>query len=404
MAITDWTPQTIAQFAAAAATKFNAQPGVQPINTDEGSSAGPLFEGTAGACAFVQNELAYIKSILRLSTIPALQDGSPNPDVDSFWEAFSILRLGGSPSIGAVTCSTPSNVITQIVVPVGVILTTEDGTQFEIIADANNSAYSAELNGYPITSGHNSVSVTVQCTTPGIIGNVAANSITIVYGTSTTPMPPAINFVTNPAAFTNGVTGESDPAYKTRGTVTVASGRAGTSLAVIAAALAVQPELIYSYGDQVNPDGSSHPGFFTLYINVANSGTAAPDSLITNVTAAVEAVRPAGISYSVNGPTIQPVTISADLSILGNFSSTQVIAAATAQWASFANSTGLQPDTSPSLLELGATYATLLRDTQINGIPCVKNVRNVLLNGSAADVSAAFGTQLVAGTATFTAA
>ncbi|MDE2102099.1 MAG: baseplate J/gp47 family protein [Patescibacteria group bacterium] len=395
-----FSPFTLTQLQAAASTGYASQAGT-PANTDPGSSLGAIFNAAAMLTLFEQNEAFYIQAILRLASIPPLPNGAPNPDVDSFCEAFGVPRLGPDAASGTFTFTTYSPVGSTVTVPAGAIYASPTGVQFQVQAGGPN--YDSTTGGYDITAGNSSVDVPGLCLQEGIIGNVVAGTQFAPVGGQTSPIPPAIATISNASDLVDGLDTEPDSAYKARFTITVASGRTGTGLAIVAAALAVQSNIIYSYGDQVNPDGSAHPGFFTLYVNLANSGTVAPPALVTACAAAVEAVRSAGISYAVLGPAIQPITVSASLTIKGNFSAASVIAAANAQWALFANATGLQPDTSLSRISIAAAYASLLRDTNLNGVPCVADVQNLTLNGGTSDITAAFGTQLVAGTPSFTA-
>lgn len=413
MPVSSFSPQSVPELAAVAATHFGTQPigdspaGTTP-NTDVGSSLGPLFESAALLCAFIQNEIEYTNRILRLGTIPDPPDGSVSPDSASFAAPFGVTPLGAVASVGTVTCKTPSRTNVQLVVPVGVVLATQSGVQFMIVADPGNTSYDSGSNGYIIPVGQSSVDVTVQCLTAGIGGNVGARTISQIYGTATTPMPPAVNSVFNVQPFTSGRNGESNAAFKQRFTITVSSGRVGTGLAIIAAALAVETGIIYSYGDQVNPDGTSHPGFFTLFVNLANTGTSAPGKLIDDVTASIEGtngnvpVRPAGISYAIRGTTLLQVNASALIIPKLGYDPADVAVAAAAQYSRFLNGIGLNPDTTPTQCSLAGVYAALLRDTKIRGVPCVQDVQNLTLNGGTSDITATFGLQLVAGTTTFT--
>lgn len=278
-----FTPQTQTALANIAATAFASQPGVVAPNTDTGSALGPIFQSGALLATYIQNELQYIVSIERMANIPALPNNLPNPDLDSFCAPFGVIRLGGVASTGTVTCSTPTPVGSQVVVPALAIIANANGVTFQI--QPNGAGYDPSTGGYDINTGFSSVNVPVLCLTPGILGNVLAG--TAFTQTGNIPIP-SVNSITNAAAFTDGVQTETDAALKARFTLTVSSGRVGTANAIIAAALSVQPGVIYSYGDRVNLDLSTHDAYFTLVVNLANSGAAAPGSLITEVEGALE--------------------------------------------------------------------------------------------------------------------
>jgi hypothetical protein len=397
VAASTWAPKTPAQLAAIFATAFNSQPGVIPINTDEASTAGALDDALALVAAFIQNELDYTNSILRLQTIPPNPDGSVNPDAISFGAPFNVVPLGGEAAQGGCTFSTPSPVAQTVIVPIGAVVADEQGDQFIVVTDTDNGAFDPSAGGYPITVGNDSVTGTVQALVPGISGNVPAGAIT----QAISGVPSSISTISNADPFTNGAASESNQSFKNRFPIVVSGGGGGTINAEIGAALDVQTGVIYSYGDRVNADGSNHNSYFTLVVNLANTGTAPSSGFLDAVQAAVEAVRSGGVSYQVIAPTIVPVTVSATIVPLPGFNGSDVLTAVNAQWAAFANGTGLASDTTPTMISLARTYAALLL-TQINGAFCVADVITLKLDSAAADVTATFANQLVAGTPTFT--
>lgn len=518
-----FTPMTQAQLADLAATAFASQPGVVAPNTDPGSALGPAFNAAALLATYIQNELTYIVSIERMANIPALPSGLPNPDLDSFCAPFGVTRLAASFATGSATCSTPSPVQSRITVPAGAIVATPAGVQFVI--SANGPGYDSGTGGYDIPANQSSVVVPLTSLTAGTVGNVAAGTQFTATGGGLA-MPPAVNSITNAAAFSNAEPDESDAAFKTRFTLTVSSGRVATQNAIIAATLAVQPGIIYSFGDRVNLDLTEHDAYFTLVVNLANTGVAPSAALLASVINAIEgvngtfasgtltiggtptvgdtvsatlvngvnsvttsaytvqagdtvatiataltnlilaspadvfvsasstgavitvtavafgtagnaitiqgtatgghttitpttatnltggtlatttnqAVRAAGISYQVVGPTIESVNGSGSITPTPQFigQQTAVNNAVNTAFAAFVNGIGLNTDTTPTVCSIARCYAALLATT-INGVPCVFDVQNLLLNGSGVDISFPFGQQCVAGSAAFTA-
>lgn len=365
-----------------------------PAATDAGSSLGAMFEATVLLALQLQQQAIYLAAISRLAT-------STGADVDSFCAPFGVTRLGATYATGQVTVTYPSPVGSPQLIPVGAIVQTTGGLQFTVSADATNPNYNATANGYYVQTGQTSVSVTVTCSVSGTTGNVAANTITQIYSGSNSPPIPGSPAVTNPSAFTDGVGSESDDAFKARFTLTVSSGRVATATAIIAAVLAIQTGLIYSFGDMVNADGSTHDAYFTFVVNEANTGTAPSSALLSAVQAAINAVRSAGISFQAIGPTLVPVNASGTIVPVTGYSSAVVLPAVQAQYAAFVNAIGLNPDTTPTTCSLARCYAALLQ-TQVNGVYVVFDVTGLLLNGVAGDVTAPFANQLVAGSASFT--
>jgi hypothetical protein len=383
---------TLAQITDLLATQFSASPDVLPANTDAGSSLGAIFNADGLLMLFVQNELVYVDSISRLST-------SNGDDVDTFCQPFGVYRLGPTPSSGGVTCSTPSPVSgSPLIVPVGGVVVTSSGLQFTIVADESNPDYNAGDAGYPIAIGDSSTTVSVVCTVAGSIGNVVAGQINAVFGSSTSVPITGISTVSNAEPFTNGINQESDADYKARFTLIVSSGRVATQNAILGAIASVEAGLTYSLGDRINPDGSTHLGFFSVIVNVRGQNTGPSGALLSAVTAAVEAVRSAGISYVVQGPTLDAVTASGTVTILPGFVSMAVLNAVAAAYAAYVNAIGLDPAGGTTTLSFGKTYAALLT------VPGVGDIDDLLLNGAVENIVAPFATQIVAGTATFTAA
>jgi len=382
-----------------------------PADTGAGSSLGPMFNAFALALFNQQQEIIYVAAVSRLATIPANADGSPNPDVDSFVQAFGITPLGASAAQGQVTFSTSTPVGAQIVILVGSIVTTAGGLQFQVIADPNNGSYNPTLNGYPINVSGSSVNATVLCLTTGTIGNVQAGTITQLYGgVGAIQFPAPVNSVSNAAAFTNAINFESDAALKARFTLTQSTGRnTGTSSAIISAALGVQPGLIVSYGDQINADGTPHLSYFTLVVAIAGTATAPPsapsEATKTAVRSALEGdpaqginpVRPAGITYDVIGPTVfTSVNVSATIKLIPGTVAATVAASASSTVTNYINSIGLNTYGGTTTVSASKIAALLW------GIAGVANVDNITLNSGPGDVTAPFAQMLIPGTMSFT--
>jgi Baseplate J-like protein len=399
-----FTPLTMAQIQQTILQGYNAAAGL-PADTGPGSSFGPSFNAAALAIFNQQQQVIYVAAIARLSTIPVNPNGTPNPDLDSFCLVFNVPREGASASSGQVTFSTTSPVSgPPVIVPVGAIVQTSSGLQFQVIADPTNSAYNAGDSGYPIGSTYSSVNVTVQCLTTGTIGNVQAGQISNLYGSSTVPVPAQISTVSNAAAFDNAIDFEADPAYKQRFTTTVSTGSVATEFALGGAALGVQPGLTYSIGDRENADGSSHIAYFTLVVAVLGSSTTTPGGILSgviaalegNLTASIQPVRAAGISYQVISPTFIAANVGALITLSPGAVWATVEAACIAALTSYIQSIGLNPEgnaTTLSYMKLGAI---------LFGVTGVANVDSLLLNSGIVDLTATFSQMFSVGTFTLT--
>lgn len=395
-----FSPLTLAEWIALEVAAYDAQSAI-PANTGPGSTMGAIANAGGMSSMQLQQQLLYLVAIARLATIPPLSNGQPSPDTISFAAPFGITPVGSLAATGTFVFATSSPVGSQLVIPVGGIAQTAGGLQYIVVADPTQSAYSAALGGYVIAVGQTQCNVTMTCATPGSIGNLAASiSLTPYTGAGVQPIV-GISSISNPSALTNGVDGESDADFKARFTLTVSSGRSGTANAIIAAVLDIAPGIIYSFGDRVNLDTTTHTGFFTFIVNYANTGSGAPTALITAATAAINSIfgRAAGISFACDGPTMTTVNAACTVTPLPGFSGSDVIAAVQAAFATFVNGIGLNPDTTPTLCSIARCYAALLGAT-INGVPCVYDVTLLQLNGGGTDLTAAFGNQFAAGTVT----
>lgn len=264
-----FTPLTKTQLKQIFVEGFNGSPGVLPIYDGPGSALGPFEDGLSTLALMIQQGQSYSQQISRLYSIPPNKDGSPNPDVDSFVYPFGFTRLAALASSGQVTFRTPSAVATELVIPIGTIVTTNNGLQFVVIIDQTNAAYNATAGGYPsggyiLAVGQSSVAVTVQCLSMGAIGNVQAGQIANIYGSSIA----GVSSVSNTQAFTNGRDVETDAALKLRFTLGMSSGRVATINALASALLGVQTGLTYSLGDMLNSLGTSGAPQTTTTANV----------------------------------------------------------------------------------------------------------------------------------------
>lgn len=386
--------QTFQEFQTLLATQYSSQAAL-PANTNPGSSLGAIFNAAALMALVLQNELVYIDQISRLSTIPANPDGSPNPDVDTFVNPFGVFRIQANASSGYVTCSVPSPVTSPLLIPVGGIFQTQGGLQFIVIA--GGTGYNVSANGYYIGTGQTSVSVLVQCVAAGSIGNVAANTITVVFGSSTSVPVPAVT-VTNPSSFTNGVNVETDAQLKTRFTLLVSTGRVATNNAILGTILGVQAGLTASLGDRVNPDLSEHDAYFTVFVAVANSGQQPTNILVDAVENAIDGVRSAGISFEVDKPTLVPLAFSGKVIPNVGFTTTQALNDAIAAATAFANGINLNPDTTSTSCAFLRAGAALISPN----VPSVFEIQNLQINGGTADLTAAFGYMFAFGSQSFT--
>ena len=393
------------QLVAVQSTAFAAQSQTD-VRDDQGEPLGDIWGANAIAFLQILANALYVSNKSRLATCGNVSGNNPqaeySPDVDAFVNPFGIYRDAATYSIGTETFALPSppNVDTYILP--GTTITTPDGSvTATVVADSGQSAYTA--SGYLIPAYSSAaINVTIQCTVAGTIGNVAANTLTqLTSGVGSLPLG---NFtVTNPQAFTNGTAGETDAALALRFQNEFISGRYATHLAIQAAIAGAGADLTYQIAEGVNASNAATVGFFTVFVNVIGSDASTPDSVLAAVSAAIASVKALGISYAVVAPSLEVVPAAATLHvdpnwilIPGNTLAT-VQAAATAAYDSYVNNLGLSVTGTTTLLSYAKVSAVLVL------VPGVLNVSSFTLNSATSDITAAFGTQLVAGTTTFTA-
>jgi hypothetical protein len=393
MPTTGFAPLAQADFRQILTETYNAKANL-PANDDEGSTLGAIFDADSLQALQLEMLLVAVQSVARLVD-------SSGGDVDSFVAPFGVSRLGASASSGGVLFTLSAPASQQYVIPaaavntqsVAAIVQTANGLRFQAVPDTSNLAYSATAGGYVIGSGAQSVTVTVQCLTPGTIGNVQAGQVNLLAGSGTQNLP--IATVGNAAAFANAIDEESDPALIARFTIAVSSGRVATPNALAAAVLGVQPNLTYSIGDNLNGAGAVAPGIVTVVVNVAGQNAGPTSTLVNAVQAAVNAARSAGITVNVIAPTLVTVSIAATLHVPAGANQNAIQQAAVAAASALVNGIGLDPagaSTTCSLFDVAAALK----------VAGVTRITGVTLNSGTADITAAFAHQLVINTVTLT--
>jgi uncharacterized phage protein gp47/JayE len=203
-------------------------------------------------------------------------------------------------------------------IPVGALVKTGDGTQnFTVVASLNNPLFNPIQNGYILGAGVASGQVPVVATTPGSAGNVQIGTVTIL-----ATAIPGIDSVTNSVAFTGGSDAESDAAFRTRFVAYINSRTQATKAAISYAISSLQQGLSYAIAENVDTAGNPRPGNFV--VTVANSQATLPNRLLTEVSAAIDAVRPVGTSFAVQPPQQIIANVALSLALTPNANLGQV--------------------------------------------------------------------------------
>lgn len=378
-------------------------------NTGSGSQLGPSFRANAYAAALLQNETLYIQAFARLSTmVDPLPNGQPNPDVDSFMDAFypgpGSFRQGPSAAFLYVTFSIPAALGQDYTIPVGYIVGAPGGPQYTVVVNGNG--YNAETNGYVIPAGQKTVAALAQCNVTGSIGNAQVGTITqVIAGPNNAPPNPTLSVTNAATASTAGLDPEFGNVLKQRFALYISGGGEGAPNSILAAVGAFQNGLTYSYADYVKAVSGNPwtftpntPSWFTICVDIAG----APGTITTSQLAAIQAYllfayRPAGAYFAVAPPT--PLVVSGAGTILFAPGANQaaVTAAVNAAFTTFVNNLGLDPFGNPKTCSMMGVYVAL------SMVPGVQEIQGLQLNGGGADVTADFGSILAAGTAAFAA-
>jgi uncharacterized phage protein gp47/JayE len=334
----------------------------QLINLTVGSVLRAIVEANAGVVLWLQGLVVYLLTLTRFST-------SQGADADSWGADFGFARLPAVPATGQVTF-TRFTTTDQSVVPFGTVLQTADGTQtFTVNTDSTNSAYNAGLGGYVIAANVATLTVSVTASSAGSSGNVLANTIT-----SMGQGVPGVDTVTNGAAFTNGIDAESDPAYKARFVLWIASLSKGTAAAVASAVAGVQQGLQSTVTEDYDYNGTYDPGFF---YTIVDDGTGYPSSgLISSVSAAIEATRALGIRFSVFAPVVETANVTLEITSASGYTHSTVVANVQTAITSFLNT-----------IPLGAGLAYSQLYAIAYGVAGVTNVSGLLLNSGTSDIA-----------------
>jgi phage-related baseplate assembly protein len=255
-------------------------------------------------------------------------------------------------------------------VPIGTTVMTSDGSQsFIVSTDTSNPAYSAAAGGYGLAAGIASIDVPVVAVVPGAAGDVLAGTIGLL-----TSAIPGIDTVSNAAPMTGGLDAESDAAFKARFGNYLASLSRATPGAIEESVAGVQQGLSVSIAENVDQTGAVSMGSFV--VTVDNGTGAPPAGLLASVAAAVNAVRPVGTRFAVQGPVVVNANISMTLTLAPGAQAQFVIA-------TVSNAISAYIEALP--VGAGLPYSRLAQ-IAYDASSAVVNVTDTIVNGATADL------------------
>lgn len=332
------------------------------VDLTVGSVLRAILEANASVALWLQWLIVEVLAGTRLAT-------SNGADCDSFGADFGFVRLPAVAASGQVTFSRFSATGTAMV-PVGATVATTGNTQsFIVVGDASNTAYNASANGYMIMSGVSGVNATVVANTAGTSGNVLPGMISLISAAM-----PGIDTVTNDNALIGGVDAESDTAFKARFSNYLGSLSRATNVAIGAAIDAIQQGLSYSVTENYNQAGAVQMGHFVVTVD---DGTGSPPvTLLQTVQQAVNAIRPVGTSFAVQGPVVVQANVSVTLVTVAGANHAVAITAVAAAFESYIAS-----------LPIGATLSyTKLAQLAYEASGVVGNLSGLILNNGTTDL------------------
>jgi phage-related baseplate assembly protein len=333
------------------------------IDLSVGSVLRAILEANASIALWLQWLIVQTLATTRLAT-------STGTDCDSFGADFGFTRLPAVAAVGNITLArfTPT---ASAFVPVGTtVLTANNASVFAVTADGTNPAFSALPAGFTIAAGVGSLTVAAAAVVPGAAGNVQAGAVSLISSAIS-----GVDTVTNNAAFTGGADAESDAAFRARFGNYLASLSRATNVAIGAAVSSIQQGLSFTISENVNQAGAAQLGHFVITVD---DGSGAPSaSLLGSVQVAVDAVRPIGTSFAVQGPVVERANVSLTLSTSPGSSHAAAITAVAGAI-----------ETYIAALPVAATLNyTRLAQLAYGASSSVTNISGLLLNGGTNDLT-----------------
>jgi uncharacterized phage protein gp47/JayE len=307
-----------------------------------------------------------ILSVLTLSRAATCKGA----DLDSWMADFGFTRLPAAKATGSVTFSRLTTTA-QGLVPTASTVQTADGSQvFVVTTDTGNSAWNGGLGGYTLAIGVATVTVPVRAAVAGAAGNVRKTLINTIASAIT-----GIDAVNNTTRATGGADPETDTAFRARFQTSI-SGLGGGTLASVDMAVANTSGVkSHKTVENKNADDTTNVGHFYVVID---DGTGSPaNSLVTAVTASLNAVVPITTTFEVAKSTILTANITFKIAAAAGYTVNAMQNKAGAAVTAYMNTLGLGQ----------GINLTKIAQIAYEASPGITNVFNIQINGSAADLA-----------------
>ena len=319
-----------------------------------GSALRAILEANAALALWLQWLAAQVLAATRAAT-------SQGADLDSWMADFGVTRLPAIQAAGQVVFSRFAPTIAAVVPSGAQVRASATGQVYTVQADPTNAAWTG--TGYQIPAGIGSVSVPIVAVAAGLVGNAAIGTIDQIASAL-----PGVDQVANPAPITGGMNAESDASLRARFGNFLDSRTRATTTAVSYAIASLRQGLRWATADSQDAQGNPAPAHFTVTLD---DGTGSPSpALIAAASAAVDAVRPVGTSFTVRGPVVLPVTVQVSLVLSAPGQSASVgplVAAAIGTYAASLGIGSTLPVSRVVALAFGASSAVQAATVLLNG-------------------------------------
>jgi len=333
------------------------------IDLSVGSVLRSILEANASVALWIQWLLVLVLQATRAST-------STGNDLDTWMSDFTLTRLPASSATAIVTFSRLSPAIAATI-PAGALIKTNDGSAtFSVAVDTTNAAWSETAGGYQLPAGTSSVPVPVSCQTAGNVGNVQANTITLM----ATPLV-GVDSVTNALPAVGGADAETDAAFRLRFQNFIGSRSRATLASVEFAITSVQAGVSYLIQENSDAGGNYRPGWFLV---IVDDGSGYPSSeLLASITQSIETMRPIGSGFYVQAPTVVTADIAVNLTVQAGTLLNQVTGPVSTAITAYINA-----------LPVGA-FLSVTRLIQIcyAASSAISNISSITINGQATDLT-----------------
>ncbi len=258
------------------------------LDLTAGSVLRAILEANASLALWLQWLIVQVLTATRAAT-------SVGTDLDTWVADFGLARLPGQAATATVTFSRITSGYAATV-PVGAQVKTGDATlTFAVLPDPANPAFTQATASYALASSATSITLPVQATVTGVIGNVQPGAISLLASAM-----PGIDGVTNTGTAAGGMDAEPDAALRARFANFIDSRSRATPAAIAFTIQSLQQGLSYVLAENADPSGAVRPGFFTVTVD-DGSGSPPPTTLAA-VSAALDDVRPVGSQFAVQPP------------------------------------------------------------------------------------------------------